>query len=467
MKKFVYLVLFLLPFVDVLSQNEEFALPSIISDHAVMQRNAEVKLWGWCPGTWDLKIVCSWNPTDTIHTSSNEYCKWETYIHTPSEAGPFQIRFYGWDNKLVKTVDDILIGETWLCSGQSNMEYCFMWRVDDAKNVKEDLTGKSIRFFKVSKATSEYPQDRIVGKWEICSPETCQNFSVVAYYFGYRLNEKLNVPIGLIGSYWGGTSIEPWIPDSSYRLENSLLQKAQKQSLGWTPIAPSSIYNAMISPIINYTVAGVIWYQGEANNERAADYGDLFGGLIRGWRNANHHFLPFYYVQIAPWNGYSAQNGACLREQQANMLTRMTNVGMVTIGDLVNDISDIHPSLKKEVGFRLGNMALYEKYNQKEVNPFSPMLKSFQIKKNRVLVTTTASGKLICKGKTIQHFEVIDETGKCYPAQAKILHDGSISVFSSDVMKPKGVRYCFSNDAVPDLFDLNGLPLAPFRTDCK
>ena len=185
------------------------------------------------------------------------------------------------------------------------------------------------------------------------------------------------------------------------------------------------LYNTMLYPVKNFTARGFLWYQGESNIFNYQLYAPMMTAMVQLWRDAwESPDMPFYYVQIAPWNGYSAQNGACLREQQAGMLTRMTNVGMVTIGDLVNDISDIHPSLKKEVGFRLGNMALYEKYNQKEVNPFSPMLKSFQIKKNRVLVTTTASGKLVCKGKTIQHFEVIDETGKCYPAQAKLLHDG-------------------------------------------
>lgn len=474
MRKLFYFILLCLPLANLSAQNPEFALPSIISDHAVMQRNSEVRLWGWCPGTWDLKIVCSWSPKDTIHTTSDKYCEWETYIHTPSDKGPYQIRFYGWNNELVKEINDILMGETWLCSGQSNMEYCFMWRVDDAKNIKEDLTDKPIRIFKVSKASSVYPTERIEGKWEICSPETCKEFSVVAYYFGYRLNEKLQIPIGLIGSYWGGTCIEPWIPDSSYKLEDtaynhekSLSKRAQYQGTSWTPYAPSSIYNAMIYPIIRYTVAGVIWYQGEANNERAADYGALFNGLIRGWRKASCRFLPFYYVQIAPWNGYAAKNGAYLREQQSNMLDGIENVGMVSTGDLVNDISDIHPSLKKQVGFRLANLALRERYKQNDIQPYSPMLKSYRIKDNKVIINTTAIGKLVCKGKDIQNFELMDSAGTLYPAQAKILHDGSICVTSPNVKNPAAVRYCFSNAAIPNLFDSNNLPLIPFKTDKK
>jgi sialate O-acetylesterase len=469
MKKALYVLLIcMMSFTGLSAQTEEFALPSIISDHAVMQRNAEVRLWGWCPGSWNLKIVCSWAPNDTIQTSSDIYCKWQAYIHTPSERGPFQIRFYGWENKLVKEVNDILMGEVWLCSGQSNMEYCFMWRVDDAKDVKSDTSNKEIRFFKVSKAASQFPVDRIEGKWVSCSYETCQNFSVVAYYFGSCLNEKLQVPVGLIGSYWGGTAIEPWIPDTSFQLEKSLYDKAKKSEVkGWTPTALSSLYNAMIYPIINYSIKGVIWYQGEANNERAADYADMMGGLIRGWRNANHCYLPFYYVQIAPWNGYSGMNGALLREQQIDLMNKLWNVGMVSTSDLVNDISDIHPSLKKQVGYRLGCLALYDSYGQKDLKPFSPMLKDYQIKKDKIYLTTTAVGKLSCRGGEIKNFELLDVSGQLHPAKAKLMKNGTICVYSEGLTQPTGVRYCFHNDAVPNLFDINGLPLLPFRTDKK
>ena len=369
MKRIVYFLVSLLGFTKLAAQDPaDFVLPSIISDHAVMQRDAEVKLWGWCPSVWDLKIVCSWAPNDTVHVSSDKYKYWETYINTPKAEGPHAIRFYGWEGKLCAEVKDILMGETWLCSGQSNMEYCFKWRVDDITDRSTLFDNKKIRFFKVAKSSSAYPVERIQGKWEICSPETAEDFSVVAFCFGKRLNEELgNLPIGLIGSYWGGTAIEPWMDEFTLRHEK-LEEKTKALTAGWAPTANSSLYNAMIHPIINYTIAGVVWYQGEANNERHQDYGVMFDAMIRGWRNAFHHYLPFYFVQITPWSGYADKNAAYLREQQADVAATLRNTGMVVAGDLVNDLTDIHPSLKRQVGERLANMALKNSYHKEDIH---------------------------------------------------------------------------------------------------
>ena len=467
MKRIAYIITFILFLGNVFAQNSEIIFPAIISDHAVMQRNSAVKLWGWCPSARDLKIVCSWTPNDTVFVSSGKSCYWETFVNTPKEEGPHSIRFYGWENTLLEEIKDILMGETWLCSGQSNMEYNFNSRVSDAGDITKALDNKKIRFFKVPRGFSKYPVERIEGKWEVCSPETYKDFSAVGFFFGQHLNEALNVPVGLIGSYWGGTSIEPWIDEFMYNHEKELFVKSQKQKAGWAPTANSALYNEMIYPVTNYTIAGVIWYQGEANNERASDYGALLNGMIRGWRNAFHYFLPFYFVQIAPWSGYAAKNAAYLREQQADVASYLTNTGMVVVGDLVDDVTDIHPSRKKQVGVRLANMALTKTYGKNELQPYSPTLKSFKIDGSKVVVTTTAIGKLSCNDKTINHFEVVDKEGNLYPATAKLLKNGDISVSSGQVKEPAGVRYCFTNDAIPNLFDTNGLPLAPFRTDKK
>ena len=467
MKRLTFIIIIICSLPRLSAQDSEVILPSIISDHAVMQRDAEVKLWGWCPSVWDLKIVCSWAPADTIHVTTDKYCAWETYIRTPKEAGPHHIRFYGWENKLYKEVKDILMGETWLCSGQSNMEYCFRWRIDDAGDMTNILDNPQIRIFKVAKSSSRYPVERIEGKWEICSPEACEDFSVVGFFFGNQLNKTLNTPIGLIGSYWGGTAIEPWIDEFSYSHEAELFEKTRKLSAGWAPTANSSIYNAMIHPIVNYTIAGVIWYQGEANVERASDYGTLLDGMIRGWRNTFHRYLPFYFVQIPPWNGYPDLNAAYLREQQADVAATLRNTGMVVINDLVNDVTDLHPSLKRQVGERLANLALKKTYGKEELQPESPMFKSLSIEGRKAIVTTTAVGKLTCKEKAISNFEIVDKAGNLHPVKAEILKNGDISVTATGVKEPVGVRYGFTNDAIPNLFDSNGLPLAPFRTDRK
>lgn len=468
MKRLAYLIISLLAFVKVSAQDPaDFVLPAIISDHAVMQRNAIVKLWGWCPSMWDLKIVCSWAPNDTVRVKSDKLKYWETYVNTPEEEGPHTIKFYGWENKLCGEVKDILMGETWLCSGQSNMEYCFKWRVDDIKDRTHFFDTKKVRVFKVAKSSSAYPVERIQGKWELSSPETIEDFSVVGYCFGKKLSEGLgDVPVGLIGSYWGGTAVQPWMENFMLHHEN-LDEKANRLQPSWAPTANSSLYNAMIHPIVNYTIAGVIWYQGESNNEIASDYAVLFDNMVRSWRKAFHRYLPFYFVQITPWNGYSDKNGAYLREQQADVAATLRNTGMVVAGDLVPDVTDLHPTMKRTVGERLANMALKQTYHQNELQPYSPMFKSFSIDGRKAIVKTTAIGKLSSTEKDIKHFEVVDKDGKLHHAKAVIAKNGDIVVTAKGVKEPVGVRYCFSNDAIPTLFDVNGLPLAPFRTDRK
>ncbi len=441
----------------------DFVLPSIISDHAVMKRDSPVKLWGWCPAEWDLKIVCSWAEQDTLHVRSDKYNYWEKLVQTPKEEGPFSIRFFGWKNELCAEVKDILMGEPWLCSGQSNMEYPFRYRIDDENDKESLFSNGKIRVFKVEKASSRYPVERIQGKWELCTKERMDDFSAVAYYFGKYLNEGLgDVPVGLIGAYWGGTSIEPWMDDFIIRHEK-LEPLTEKLQPSWAPTANSSLYNAMIHPVQNYRISGVVWYQGEANCDRYEDYGKMLSAMIRGWRRCFHTFLPFYMVQIAPYDGYSGKNAAFLREQQENIAKTLMNTGIVHIGDLVNDIHDIHPALKRQVGERLANLALYKTYDKHNLQPFSPEYESFEVKGKAIILKTTAA--VHANGKEISGFEIVDSLGNLHPAKASILKDGSIRLTAKDVAQPVGLRYCFDNASMPNLFGENGLPLAPFRTD--
>lgn len=466
MKKFAVIFLGLAASIMLKAQDPaDFVLPAIISDHAVMQRDSQVKLWGWCAAEWDLKIVCSWAEKDTIHVRSDKYNYWETIVHTPKEEGPFSIKFFGWQNELRAEVKDILMGEPWLCSGQSNMEFCFRWRVDDVPDRTRIFDNPKIRVFRVEKASSRYPVERIQGKWEIVSKEVMDDFSVVGYFFGKHLNEALgNVPVGLIGSYWGGTSIEPWMDEFILQHEN-LEPLTERLKSSWAPTANSCLYNAMIYPIQNYRISGVIWYQGEANCERYEDYGVMLSAMIRGWRRAFHTFLPFYIVQIAPCDIYQGKSAAYVREHQANVAETLMNVEMVCISDLVNDIHDCHPTLKRQVGERLANMALHSTYGHRDINPFSPKFKSFAVKGNAVTVYTTAEDGLIVSGKEIRNFEIVDQNGNLHPAKAKLLPDGAVRLTAENVKNPVGARYCFDNVSIPNLFGTNGLPLEPFRTD--
>jgi sialate O-acetylesterase len=269
----------------------------------------------------------------------------------------------------------------------------------------------------------------------------------------------------MIASYWGGTCVQSWTPGEVYQ-QNPALKKLAEDTkpVNWAPVAPSVIYNSMMNPLTKYKIAGAIWYQGEGNTGEPQNYGSLFEGLITGWRKAFGSEFPFYFVQIAPWSGYWKNSSAYLREQQESVL-RLPKTGMIGVGDLVDNIKDIHPRIKKEVGMRLVNLALKEQYGVDGINPYFPHFKSISIKKDKVNISFTTSGKLTCKAKTPANFQLAGENNQFYPAVAKIEKNGSITISSKDVQVPVNVRYCFTNDAMPDLFDVNGLPLLPFRTD--
>ncbi|MDP4185944.1 MAG: sialate O-acetylesterase, partial [Bacteroidota bacterium] len=462
------IILFLLAIsIHAKAQSEEFHLPSIISDHAVFQQSSSVKLWGWCPSVWTLKVVCSWNPSDTLVTKSGRDCAWETSINTPQAGGPYSIKFFGYQNKLVKEIKDIMIGEVWLCSGQSNMEFSSQWGVSDVGNAFDKTDNEEIRFFRVPHSYDNYPRKDCAGEWVVCNATTVANFSAIGYLFGRKINGKLKVPVGMIGSYWGGTAIQPWIPQETFQKDTALNAVAERILPKWTPVAQSAMYNAMINPFVKYKIAGVLWYQGEANavdrqgsKEESTDYGKLFAGLITGWREVFHNDFPFYFVQIAPWTGYAGLDGALLREQQ-DLTLSVPKTAMVVVSDLVDDVKDVHPKKKYEVADRLANIALKEQYGIENLQPYSPRFANLMIKGNKAIVTINSVGKLNSKAKTIQGFQIAGADKTFYPAKAIIEKDGRIQLISEKVQKPVAVRYCFSNEAMPDLFDTNKLPLAP------
>ena len=272
-------------------------------------------------------------------------------------------------------------------------------------------------------------------------------------------------PVGLIASYWGGTCVQSWMPEDVFTRDAELKRAADNlKPVSWAPVEPSIIYNSMIYPVLNYRIAGTIWYQGEGNTEQPQEYGKLFTGLINGWREMFKQELPFYYVQIAPWSGYGGLSGALLREQQETALT-LPKTGMVVVGDLVDDLTNIHPKIKQEVANRLANMVLKGQYGFNALQPYFPHFVQLTIQKDKAIVTVTSMGKLTCKDKSIKSFEVAGNDKTFYPAKAVIEKNGTITLTSNQVKMPVAVRYCFTNDGVPNLFDVNGLPLIPFRTD--
>jgi len=455
----------------VTARSQEFRLPSILSDHAVFQQSANVKLWGWCTGIQTVKIVCSWNPFDTVYTTPGRDCAWDVSVKTPKAGGPYTIRFFGNQYKQMWEIKDIMIGEVWLCSGQSNMEFNAHWGISDAGDAYVRDYNKEIRFFQVPQTYDNYPQRDCIGEWVVCNPASASGFSAIGYLFGRKINEKLKVPVGLIGAYWGGTAIQPWMPQVSFQKDTALNTVAERILPKWTPVAQSVMYNAMINPYVKYKIAGALWYQGEANavdrqgsKELATDYGKLFAGLINGWRDVFHDNFPFYFVQIAPWTGYAGLDGALLREQQ-EATRSLPKTAMVVVSDLVDDVKDVHPKKKGEVANRLANIALKEQYNMADLQPYSPCFANLKIKNNEAIVTVTSIGKLSSNGKTVRGFQIAGEDKMFYPASAVLGRNGSILLKSPRVKEPVAVRYCFTNEAMADLFDLNNLPLTPFRTD--
>ncbi|HTJ51529.1 MAG TPA: sialate O-acetylesterase, partial [Cyclobacteriaceae bacterium] len=270
-------------------------LPSILGSHMVLQQNSEIKLWGWSDSNEKIKITVDWDTT-TYRTVGTRDANWQLTIKTPQAGGPHTITIAGY-NTIV--LDDILVGEVWFCSGQSNMEMSAGWNKQALEEVP-NATNTSIRFFRISRATSDYPQDDVPGHWAVCSPEEMKNFSALGYFFGKKLQPALKMPVGLISSCWGGTPAEVWTPKEIVTSDAELKEASDKlinsnTYPGW-PMVPGKAYNAMINPITNYVIAGALWYQGESNVTTYSTYSKLLTAMIGSWRKAWNKDFPFYFV---------------------------------------------------------------------------------------------------------------------------------------------------------------------------
>ncbi len=456
----VSLSLLFLPF----STSAQLKLPSILSNNMVLQQKSSVKLWGWGNASEKLFVITSWNnKSDSVKVDENN--KWEISIETPQAGGPYTITFRGSNTVVLK---NILIGEVWICSGQSNMEWNYY---NGVPQIREDLpTAKNdnIRFFKVPRNTAEYPQENVIGEWSSADTNNVKTFSAVAWYFGRKLNQELNVPIGLIHASWGGTPAETWTPAEIVNNTPQLKVAAAKiPRYDWWPITPGYTYNAMIYPITKFKIAGAIWYQGEGNVMAADQYHKIFAAMIEAWRNSWGYVFPFYYVQLAPFNYGNNFMGPLLRESQAHVSSTVPETGMIVTTDIAEDTNDIHPKNKRDVGVRLANLALAETYELDIRGVRNPVYRSMRMKKNQVIISFGYLEKgLIQKGKSLIGFQVAGEDKVFYPAEAKINSDkNEVIVWNKNIQKPVAVRYSFTNTAQGNLFSIEGLPVTPFRTD--
>jgi sialate O-acetylesterase len=459
------LFLFFLPLSFLLPTHAAIRLPSIIGSHMVLQQNSKVLLWGWCNPGEKIKVYTDWS-SQVDSTQGLNTAKWSLSIQTPIGGGPHKIILStkGQDSPDAVVLEDVLIGEVWVCSGQSNMEMSADWNSMVLKDVP-NANYPNIHLFTIPRTTSDYPQENCSGTWVVCTPETMKHFSAAGYYFGKRISTQLNIPVGLISSNWGGTPAEVWTPKDEVLGRENLKQASLKltNSNGW-PRSPGILYNAMIYPIIQYKIAGTIWYQGESNVGTNSTYTELFTLMIQDWRKAWGYDFPFYYVQIAPFSGYSGFDGALLRESQTQALS-LPGTGMVVVSDLVDNIKDIHPLNKQDVGLRLANLALVNTYGEKGIACLSPVFDSYIIKgKSIELSFKNAENGLVARGGDPNEFMIAGDDGKYYPAKAKIVKN-KVIVSSPLVPTPKSVQFGFTNSSMPNLFSKEGLPVNLFRTD--
>jgi len=434
-------------------------LPSLVSSDMVLQQNSEIRLWGWGDPQEKVEIFTSWNG-EVINTVTDSHANWSIQVKTPEAGGPYQIKISGYNQILL---NNVMIGEVWICSGQSNMQWPLSGGVNRGEEEIASADLPDIRLFQVVRKSAEVEQIDLQGKWEVCRPETVRDFSAVGYYFAKQLQQNLKVPVGIINSSWGGTPAEAWIPAKYFISSDSLREASEKlEPQPWGPQKPAWVYNTMIHPLGNIRIAGVIWYQGEANVVNANYYDHVFSQLIASWRDVWEHEFPFYYVQIAPFAYGKPEEGVLVRDAQRRVLKRVENTGMAVISDLA-DLEDIHPREKLDVGYRLARLALNKHYKTLDELVESPELSGIEIEKNKVHVLFEHSEGLYFKPNSESLFELAGADGVFFPAQAKI-RDERVLLVSKKVKAPVYVRFAWGNTRVSNLFNSADLPASSFST---
>ena len=446
--------------------NAEIRLPVIFGDHMVLQQQTEAAIWGNATANKTVKVTTSWN-NKSYSVKADSEGNWKVKVQTPVAGGPFSISIS--DGKTL-TLNDVLIGEVWVCSGQSNMEMpmkgYYNQPILGGNEAIATSENNSIRLFTVRKDKSLTEKEDFEGDWKTCEPGNVADFSATGYFFGRMLQQVLKVPVGLISSNWGGTRIEPWISEAGIKNFDWVKQPDKNMTGDFNQQTPTVLFNAMIAPMVGYGIAGAIWYQGESNRNEPNEYLKLMPGLANNWRAEwNIGDFSFYYVQIAPYNyGTSGLNSAYLREAQLKASDKTTNFGMACIIDTGEEFC-IHPAHKKDAGERLALLALAKTYDKNGFEYSGPVLKDMKIEGSVVKLTFDhAKNGLTTFGKPLEHFTIAGENKRFVPATAVITRDG-ITVVSPQVENPVAVRYAFDDFVVGELFNTEGLPASSFRTD--
>jgi sialate O-acetylesterase len=461
----------------------EVSLPRIIDSNMVLQRGQSVPIWGWAAPGERVTVEFS---SQTRSTRADKTGRWEVRLRSLKASAVPERMVVAGENRLVLT--NILVGEVWLCSGQSNMEKPIGAQSGQKPvlNHEEELADSDypqIRLFKVEKAMAAAPARDVNSRgWFLCSSNAHERlkFSAAAYFFGRKIHQELGVPVGLIESAWGGTRIEPWTAPVGFEAVRTLRGKIALPAPD-TSISnrtPAALYNAMIAPLVPFAFRGALWYQGESNLMDSPDgpiYAEKMRALIQGWRRTwGMGNFSFYYVQLAPYTYFSDRTTPRVDspgrlpemwEAQTAAL-KLPKTGMIVTTDLVKDVQDIHPVNKQDVGARLARLALAKDYGRKDVVWSGPMFRKAKFERGRaVLYFDHVDGGLVSKdGKPLDWFTIAGSDGKFVPAIAAI-EGATVIVSSPDVPKPAAVRFAWHEKAMPNLFNAAGLPAVPFRTD--
>ncbi|MDR1737702.1 MAG: sialate O-acetylesterase [Candidatus Symbiothrix sp.] len=455
----------------------EIRLPQVFTDNMVLQRQTDAPIWGKAAPNSEVTIAPSWDSL-IFRVPTNGNGQWTTKIKTPDAGGPYTIAIACNDETV--TLKNVLIGEVWICSGQSNMEMPLAgW--GKVQNYEYEIAAASfpkIRLLQVNKNTSAIPLSDLAstaGGWQECSPASIPEFSAVAYFFGRHLYEHLSVPIGLINTSWGGTIAEAWtsreslmqMPEFVGQMED-VISKPETDDVKGNPNRPTVLYNAMIRPLAPFAIRGAIWYQGESNADRATQYRDLLPLMIRDWRKTWDNEFPFYFVQLANYMKRQTEpqesRWAELREAQLRTL-RLNNTGMAVAID-IGDADDIHPKNKQTVGERLALNARALTYE--EPIPYSgPIYRSYNIEDNRIRIVfgRAVDGLRTNDGKDLRGFAIAGPDHIFHWAKATMADENELIVYAPEVKFPVAVRYAWADNPDCNLCDGTGLPASPFRTD--
>ena len=417
----------------------DVTLPKVIGSHMVLQRDRPLPIWGWAAP--DEEVAVKFDEA-TVTAKADGKGNWKVVLPAVAADGKAHTMAVSGKNKI--ELDDILIGDGWVGSGQSNMEYGLAGSKGGQEAVAA-ATDAKIRLLQVDKVQSPQAAKNVGSQgWKVCSPQTVPGFSAVLYFFGQRLHKDLDVPVGLVNSSWGGSPIEPWTV-------------AEGKGGG--------MYNGMIAPVKPFAIRGAIWYQGESNVGNGLKYADKMKALIEGWRKVWGYDFPFYFVEIAPFAGYGPGALPPLWEAQVASL-KIPKTGMSVTTDLVHNIGDIHPNNKIDVGNRLALWALAKEYGKQDLVYSGPLYKAMKVEGNKIRLSFAhvGGGLKSRDGKPLAEFEIAGGDGKFVPAEATIDGD-SVVVQAKELATPTQARFGWRNVANPNLVNKEGLPASPFQTN--